>query len=404
MRSRGLPSGPSLMGLRLPFLRTLTIICFCVVPLTKFHCLAAQIIPPVTGRVVDSITGRPIQGISLTLQISTYEGFSVHTDVKSTATSDFSGRFSLAAAIHQTESPFDRIRAYWVTVNDGFDATGLEENSAATQVLYNPMSNRRGVAVGDKRYFPLTITFRSDGCDRVWAATCMHIMSWTDIAIPLIPVLGDVYGCNAIGESSLHEKCRQLNSYRGAYAHIDTYEEVQEGKKLCSQVDDGIISAECLRQLPVYIANPQAYERAAVPSPIVPLPEGMFVEAIGHVPRFNQGCGMLDIVTGHFHCGANYGPKEYVFWVAVGVEEWPDSESARNYFPVEKPQFTDYKEATVKDEVLPGGKVRLYQGPQNTAVYWVSKNKFVQVFFYRPIPEQDEFIAHYLTEFPSTLQ
>lgn len=376
----------------------------CAVVFPKFLVVTAQVIPPVTGRVVDAVTGQPVEGISITLQASSYQGFSVHTEVKSTAASNRSGSFSLSGFKHPAQTVLDEIRSYWLTVNEGFEAAGPEENSAETSILSNPMSNRRSVAVGDTRYFPVTLTFRSDGCDRVWAATCTYIVSRTDVLIPLIPVLNDLQGCNAIGGSSLKEKCRQLNSYRNAFAHIDTYEQVQEGKKLCAQVDQGPISGECLRQLPVYIANPQGYERAVVPSPIVPLREGMFVEAIGQVPRFNQGCGMLDIFTGHFHCGANYGPKEYVFWVAVGVDEWPDSESARSYFPVEKPQFTDYKEATVKDEVLPGGKIRLYEGPQYIAAYWVSKNKFVQVFFYRPIPEQREFIAHYLAEFPSTLQ
>jgi hypothetical protein len=393
------------MGMCLPVIRTLTIIIFfCLVPLTTLHDLAGQVILFVSGRVVDGVTGKPIQGISLTLQISTYEGFSVHTEVKNTATSNLSGNFFLSGASHPATSPLDQIRSYWLTINEGLEPTGQEENSAATQVLYNPMSNRRGEAVGDKRYFPLTVTFRPEGCERVWAATCVYIASRTDIVVPLIPVLDDVYGCNAIGESTLKEKCRQLNSYRSAFAHIDTYEQVQEGKKLCAQVDQGTISAECLRQLPVYIANPQADDRPVVPSPIVPLPEGMFVQAIGRVPRFSQSCGMLDIFTGHFHCSANYGPKEYISWVSVLVDEWPDSESAQNYFPIEKPQFTDYKEATLKDEVLPGGKIRLYQGPQITAVYWVSRNKFIQIVFSRPIPDQQEFISHYLAEFPSTLQ
>src|SRR5256885_2283238 len=87
------------MGMRLPVIRTLTIIiCFWLVPQAKPHYLAAQVILPVSGRVVDGVTGMPIQGISLTLQISTYEGFSVHTEVKNTATSNLSGRFSLAGA------------------------------------------------------------------------------------------------------------------------------------------------------------------------------------------------------------------------------------------------------------------------------------------------------------------
>jgi hypothetical protein len=391
------------MKMHLPVIRTLTItLFFCLVPLTKLHNLDSQVILPVSGRVADGVTGKPIQGISLTLQISTSEGWSVHTDVKNTANTNVSGRFSLAGAVHPATSPWDEIRSYWLTVNEGFEETGLEENSAATQVLYNPMSNRRAWAVGDKRYFPLTVTFRPEGCDQAWAATCMYIESRTDIVIPLIPVLDDVYGCDAIGESSLKQKCQQLNSYRSAFAHIDTYEQVQEGKKLCAQVDQGPISAECLRQLPVYIANPQGYERPVVPSPIVPLPKGMFLEAIGDVPRINQSCGRLDIFTGRFLCFANYGPKEYISWVHVQVEEWPDSESEQNFFPIEKPQFTDYKEATFRDEVLFGAKVRLYQGPQNTAVLWVSKNRFVQIVFSHPIPEQQEFISHCLAEFPST--
>jgi hypothetical protein len=137
------------MGM-LRLLRKLTVlICFCLAPPTKFLFLAAQVVPPVTGRVVDAVTAASIPGISLTLQISTYEGFSVHTEVKSTATSDPSGRFSLSGASNRAQSPLGELRAYWLTVNEGLDATGQEENSAATQVLYNPMSNRRGSAVGD---------------------------------------------------------------------------------------------------------------------------------------------------------------------------------------------------------------------------------------------------------------
>jgi hypothetical protein len=66
------------MGMRLPVLRTLTIIIFFSVILpTRTHYLAAQVVLPVSGRVVDSINGTPIQGISLTLQISTYKAISI---------------------------------------------------------------------------------------------------------------------------------------------------------------------------------------------------------------------------------------------------------------------------------------------------------------------------------------
>src|SRR5271154_7458695 len=99
------------------------------------------------------------------------------------------------------------------------------------------MSNRRGSAVGDTRYFPLTISFRHEGCDRVWAPTCMYQPSSSDIVIPPIPVLDDVNDCKRIADSSLQEKCRQLNTYRAAFVHVDSYEEVKKGKKLCNDVD-----------------------------------------------------------------------------------------------------------------------------------------------------------------------
>src|SRR5258708_4714245 len=213
------------------------VLCLYAVLFPKFLFVTAQVVPPVTGRVVDAVTGQSIEGIALTLQASTYEGFSVHTQVKSTATSNPSGSFSLSGFNHPVQTVFDEIRAYWLTVNEEFEATGQEENSAETRILYNPMSNRRGVAVGDTRYFPVTITFRQDGCVRLWVAACMYMTSRSDVTIPMIPVLEDVSACNRIEDESLREKCRQLNTYRAASVHVDSYEEVKENKKLCNDVD-----------------------------------------------------------------------------------------------------------------------------------------------------------------------
>lgn len=48
--------------------------------------------------------------------------------------------------------------------------------------------------------------------------------SQSDVAIPLIPVLDEAEACKKIIDSDLREKCRQLNTYRGAFVHVDTYE------------------------------------------------------------------------------------------------------------------------------------------------------------------------------------
>ncbi len=408
------------MGLRPPFLRTLTIICLCVVPLTKCHCLAAQIIPPVTGRVVDSVTGKPIQGILLTLQISTYEGFSVHTEVKGTATSDLSGRFSLAGATHRTKSPFDQIRAYWLTVNEGFDATGEEENSAATQVLYNPMSNRRGEAVGDKRYFPLTVTFRPEGCDRVWAAACMYTRLWSGFSILLIPILDDVDDCNKIDDKTLRENCRQLNTYRGAFVHVDNFDQVQRGKALCAEVDHASLSSTCLQQLALYVANP-AYERPIKPQVNEPTPDGMFPDSVAGLPAMNKGgCGPQLEFDGRVNCGGGYGTVSRQL-VAVYFERWPENTPKLKEWSHLDPtaKWSHLQDPDVNEEVRGGGKVlrylgKWYSGVQGvdgsfvqtehkaTSYVWFSTNTIVEVLFYDPMPEQEAFLSYYLGKFPST--
>ena len=404
IRSRGLSNGPSFsMGMRLPVIRTLTIIiCFCLVPQAKPHYLAAQVILPVSGRVVDGVTGMPIQGISLTLQISTYEGLSVHTEVKNTATSNLSGRFSLAGASHPGTSPLDQIRSYWLTVNEVLEATGQEENSAETQTLYNPMSNRRGWEVGDKRYFPLTVSFRPEGCDRVWAAACMYIASRTDIVIPLIPVLDDVYGCNAIGDSSLKEKCRQLNTYRGAFLHVDSYEKVKKGKELCNEVDGGTISKACLWQLELYVANP-AYERPIKPQANEPIPDGMFPESLAglHVTK-NKHCGPRLEFSGRVMCTAGYGTETEQL-VAVLIEEWPDSEQS-TVPPPWDPSYRDHEHATVTEEQRPHGKVLRYHGPQCNSFFWYSGDRHIEVLSCYPVPQLEQFVSYYLSKFPSNFR
>jgi len=107
------------------------------------------------------------------------------------------------------------------------------------------------------------MAFRRDGCDRVWDAACVFKTFQLGVYLPLFPVLNNVEDCKKIEGSSLREQCRQLNTYRAAFAHVDTYESAQRGKAFCAQVDHGIISAECLRQLPVYMANPQACATAS---------------------------------------------------------------------------------------------------------------------------------------------
>jgi hypothetical protein len=384
--------------------RVVRILFLATVALGLFLLLTVTVVPPITGRVADAISGKSVRGVHVRLQTSHYQQWSVITEDRGMSSTNVFGWFFLPGALHWVGLPLQPFRSYWLTVNEGDAKGGQEEISAATQVLYNPMSNRRGSPAGNGKYFPLVVTFRKKGCDRVWAAACMYKRVWWGFSVPLIPVLNDVGDCKKIEDTTLRENCRQLNTYRAAFLHVDSYDQVQKGKALCAEVDHGDLSATCLQQLHLYIANPQAYGRPTVPPTIVPLPGETFVDGIGRALRFQQGCSAQESFTGQFHCGASYGPRNLVWWANVGFYEWPDENTARKALPVEKPQYTDYKEATLTDVKRPDGKIRLYQGPQHTAAFWVSKNKMIEVFFYEPIPEREQFIAHYLREFPSSLQ
>jgi hypothetical protein len=181
---------------------------FCCVPSPRFA--PAQVIPAVKGRVVDAVTGQPVKGINLSLQTSTHDA----TEMKGKAITNLFGSFLLSGFNQPAKTKLDDIQSFWVTVNEALVASE-QENSAEVRILYNPMSNRRGIPVGDAPYFPLTVTFRQEGCSRVWAAACVRMTSSIDIVIPVIPVLDDVKECNRIGDESLREKCRQLKYLSG---------------------------------------------------------------------------------------------------------------------------------------------------------------------------------------------
>jgi len=380
------------------------LLCFCPLSPLNSSLAAAQVIPPVTGRVVDAVSGKPIGGIALTLQISTYEGFSKHTEVKSTATSTESQSFSLAGWNHPAESPLDEIRSYWLTVNEGFETTGIEESSAETEVLYNPMSNQSGWAANDKRYFPLVITFRRDGCQRRWGATCMHLESSSNITIPLIPTLDDPSDCSKISDAPLRENCRQLNTYRTALLHVGSYEEVKKGKELCGQVDGGFISKTCLYQLGLHSGVKNVDE---------PIPAGMFPDVLAGLPVMtNRHCGPPLGWDGSVDCAGGYGTTAKQL-VAVYVEQRPEGwDGLHEWSHIDKP-------ISVTEEVRTGGKVFRYEGRwysgvqsadgtfsrsehESISYVWFSGNTLVEVHFYELIQQREEFLAYYLERFPST--
>jgi hypothetical protein len=214
--------------------------------------------------------------------------------------------------------------------------------------------------------------------------------------------MNDVSDCGQIRNSSIQGRCKQLNAYRAAFMHVDSYEDVQRDKERCHQLESASVSKTCLDQLASYVANP-AYDRSIKPQVGEPIPDGMFPDSIAGVPVMtNKHCGPRLELSGRIMCASGYGTQLKQL-VAVYIELWPGSAKsieARDW----RPQYTDYAESIVNAEVWPGGgKILHYQGTMYNSFFWFSGERHVEVFFYHQIPERDQFVSYYLTQFPSTL-
>jgi hypothetical protein len=397
---------------------------FLAIPIALIFLLTVRVIPPLMGRVVDAVSGEPIRDIRVTMEMSRSENAlgSARTELQDSDRSGTSGWVFLKGAVRPREFLFPKFGSYWLTVNEGAQISDQQdEHSAASQVMYDPMINQRprfnwvDDAVGDKRYFPLTITSQRDGCDRVWRATCAYKPFWWGISLPLIPVLEDIHDCKKISNPSLRENCRQLNTYRAAFVHVNTYEEVQRAKSLCSEVDHGSISSACLQQLAVYVANPQLYQRPFKPQINEPVPDGMFPDSIAGLPVVNgRQCGPRHPFYGFVDCAGGYGSglKQEV---AVYIKQWPEGS--------EKPEAWSHlgSQRPTATESRAGANVLRFEGHSYSSVQrsfgksvqyehdeisyvWYSGNTLVEVLFYDPIKEQEQFLSYYLGRFPSTSQ
>ncbi len=279
-----------------------------------------------------------------------------------------------------------------------------EEGSAAFEVQYDPMFNLlSNEPVGNKRYFPLTVTFRQDGCARVWEAACVYRKSWLGFSIPLIPVLDDVEDCKKIKDSSIQERCRQLNTYRAAFVHVDTYEEVKKGKEFCNQLNSPELSKTCVDRLKDYIGS-TAFDRPLKHRIDEPIPDGMFPDIVAGLSVMkNKRCSPRDVFSGLVVCHSGYGTDSKE-WVGVDVLAFPGSTQAQQATYWKQQSGTDQDLAYASLEMRVGGQVLRSRGPVCNSFFWPSMDKRVRVFFYEPFPAQERFLSYYLKQFPSTLR
>jgi hypothetical protein len=395
-------------------------ICSGAVPVCKYFVAAAQEVPGASGHVVNAVTGQPIQGLHVTLMMSTFEGWSVKDQPQKSAVSDASGAFSLPGFTHPMRNILDGYRSYWIIVSE--DGGGGSEVSPSNFILYG--QGRRSALDGhrverdyfDRQYFPLTVSIVPKGCDRIWPAACMSFKSWGHVEIPIVPVVQDVGDCQRIADESLKENCRELNTYRAAFTHIGTnsYEEVQKAKAMCAEVDHGVISGACLSQLPLYQGG-LASQHKLPPQREQPVPAGVFPVVVAALPVRNRQCGLMNLFDGGFWCTGNYGGRRIGVGAAafVTIERWPTgTKSFTNFEQLEHGdgESVEVREggAVLRREMITrSGELDANGQPytvehKGTMYSWPSGDARIKVGFYDPIPQAEKFLDFYLQKYPST--
>jgi hypothetical protein len=210
---------------------------------------SVRVVPPISAKVVDAITGKPVPGMSVCLQV---EGMNLggleglRTDMSRTSAS---GRVFFWPSVHA--SLLMAWRGYWIRVTDpnaqiappcGSYVAWMDLGKKGWPIDLGPDGN------GRRKYFPVALLRgEPDPYFSRWGAIHRAMGFPVGSRIALIPVLQSASDCKQISDSSLAEDCRQLNTYAAAMSlrKKDDSESWTLAEKLCNEVDHAYSSAWC---------------------------------------------------------------------------------------------------------------------------------------------------------------
>ncbi len=372
------------------------------------------IVPPITGKLVDAITGKPIPGMNVCLQVETI-GWGGRDPLRNDGTtSSDSGRFFFAPSIHHMAF-LQGWGGYWIRVVDpnaetrGTCGTRISQWDV-TYVMAWPIYLGPGES-GKRRYFPVALD-RTEPYPHpnYWGAMHRALGFPLGTSIPLIPVLQNAEECKAISDPSLAEDCRQLNIYAAAMSlrENDDDESRNRAAELCREVDHSSFSVMCQAALNDFAMQLRARHlrgdytlTGGMPAQ---QPTDLFPAAVGGVPRYEAS--MYDdgtAGTGRRGYEAEYLDQNVAVVIAQ-IEEFPNTQRAKGRLGELPGGFPDHAPGTDSEvEFRPDQRIERHHGPQSSGAFWVSDNRVILIRFDRPFASEDDAIATFLTKFPSTL-
>jgi hypothetical protein len=381
--------------------------------------------PPISGIVVDAFTGKPIASVDVVLRASV-GGASRGADSEKSVTSP-NGRFEFPARLESQAAGFfagitelslsvNRVLVSAVQMQAPSDVTLLAQHGTIFDVN-SPMNLQSLGRLSNRSYFPVSVQFLRD-CNVEWAATCISASPAARVRIPLIPVLNDPAGCDRLRDPQNRERCRQLNTYRAAFLHLETIAQVRQDKKLCEGVDQGSVSQRCLEHLHRDVqlrAPPQG--SVTPPADIDPTSKVLILTPVAGLVAGSRSLGYADL----FEETATYGARYSSATERWGVDPILATVDVLGTEPTRKDIISrlasdgGFLPGTEKEENVDGNRVTTLERGTVSSVAWISGRRVVGLQFnrYGGFPQQDravaaaaqgwpELIRAYLRKYPSS--
>jgi len=210
-----------------------------------------HVVPPISIKLVDALTGKPVPGVNVCLQVESMTLGGPEPLKTKESTSGGSGRIFFWPSVY-TNGFLTGWRGYWIRVTDPdvqlAPACGTYLSWTYIHAEGWPI-NLDPNASGRQKYFPVALLRGSDSDPDFHGRGAMQREMEFPVGgrIALIPVLENASDCEHIADASLAEYCRQLNTYAEAMSLRDTDDEVTwaHAEKLCDQISDPFASGTC---------------------------------------------------------------------------------------------------------------------------------------------------------------
>lgn len=358
-------------------------------------------------RVVDAVSGQAIKGIAVTQRVTIAGANPASEQLSVTKTTGSDGYVLFRP--HLYSWPVFSTYGYTINVN--------EKSMAAYPVLEegNLGPNQTN------KYMPMNLTAHCPGCELLWrtpGAAAENLHSLWFVTVPLIPALDSPDKCSFIANPTVSKQCKGLNTYRSAFLHFDSIQDIENNKAICRQLEDQAAKT-CLDSLAGYVAvaaskDSSPYKHRQMPMlPTPPLSEVFPFDRIGDREVTRSQTWGNNAVTGHIGYFATYAQGGRASTeIQVSVDNFPTEEVARQDLSTLTSGFGYRSTNTVSGEIRSGNRIRVYRIPHfknrfgesgSETTFWRSANKVIKIDISLPVPKDEEVVSKYLAVYPSSL-